>query len=228
MTNYYKNIIKECDVLSKEELINLWKRWKEENDQEAYQKLIFSQLRLAFQIADKLKRFYPGECEEDVKSEATLAVISALKWWNPEKGCLSTITTIICQQRIWKFLLINKYVIQVPYYVLRRLSKDAEAYPQVRELIENLIYLNDNVTIKSNDDPLKEILKKEEVSELRKALKKLEPIERKIICEYYGIEGKAKSLQEISKQYNLGELEIMEIITKCKDKLQRFLDHLKM
>jgi len=226
MSSILRNIIKRCKILPKEKLIELWKRWKEEGDEEAYHELIFSQLRLAYQLADRFRRFYPNEFEEDVKSEATLAVISALNWWNPEKGCLSTITTIIVQQRICKYLITNRHIIRIPYYLLRKLNRlEKEIHKQIQDLINGLSYLNQNIrTVKITHHPLTNIIHEEEKQRLLKALEELEPLEKEIITKHFGIHGKNKSVKSLARIYNLTVTEIEEIINCGLQKLKKILE----
>lgn len=222
MISFYRKIITECKILKKHELVELWKRWKQHKDEDAYHQLIFSQLRLAYQIADRLKRFYPHECEDDVKSEATLAVINALKWWDPKKGNLSTITTIICYQRICKYLLVNRYIIRIPYHVLRQINKlEKVVHPEVQELIKNLSYLNEHTQVRSDSSPLDNLITAESNERLRAALDKLPPLKKEIIQQYYGFFGAPKTVQTLAKKYNMSESDMLKLLSDCHEELKR-------
>jgi RNA polymerase sigma factor (sigma-70 family) len=225
MNALLRNIVKKCKILPKEKLIELWKKWKEDGDQEAYHNLILSQLRLAYQLADRFRRFYPTEFEEDVKSEATLAVISALHWWKPEKGCLSTITTIIVQQRICKYLITNKHIIRIPYYLLRKLNQiEREIHRHVQELISGLSYLNQHSkTVKIIHDPPEDLIYQEERNRLLEALEKLDEIEKEVVMKKFGINGKAKTDKYLARKYNLTEDGVNEVVNRAIEKLRTIL-----
>lgn len=104
------------EILSHEEQLELFRRWKHQGDQEAYHRLIQCHLRFAYKMADDFKN---ERFREDLRSEAVAALIFALERWDPSRGVLTTIATPVIRQRLTRFLIENSYVSRVPYLTFR-------------------------------------------------------------------------------------------------------------
>lgn len=131
-------LVKKCKILPLEEQKILWKRYKEKNDKEALEKLIFCHLRFAYSIVDSLNN---SQFREELKAEAYYAVIKAIEFWNPEKGRLTTIIMPMVRQAAAKYLQEACKTIRVPVTA-------QHFYKENSENIENYDLLNKRQKIK--------------------------------------------------------------------------------
>lgn len=221
-----QQILECCKVLSPRKIKALWKKWKTTGDQQAYQELVFSQLRLAFQIADSFRNF---RYVKDLKSEAILAVLEAISFWDPKRGRLSTLTTLIVKQRLARFLQQNSHVIKVPYGVLKKihdLEQEGEKLPddlaKVKNIRDNSFFLPKDKTfdleevIQNNESGLDELKE-----QLYKSIESLEGKKKIFIKEYYGIGCEPKTLKELSMKYNLSTPKVKSILKLGLEELRR-------
>ena len=105
----YLNYIKQFEVLKKEEQINLFNKYQK-GDKNAFKKLINHNLGLSVTIA---KTFIGSTTSVinifDLINEGNLALINAVKSFNPEKDVkFSSYAGIIIKQQLTKYVLENK------------------------------------------------------------------------------------------------------------------------
>lgn len=222
--------VSQCEILDHKTLVKLWRRWKRKKDKEAWHKLFYSQLRLAYQIADK---FNNPKYSSDLKSEAAIAVLEAIENWDPSRGRLSTITTLIVRQRLFRYLQSNMTIIRIPYdkfKKLRILELESENgvlpdfFEQIRTIKEDSIHFPecrkfDVMDTRTNDDRYKEEL----ISVLKEKLKDLKPILREIIEGYFGLNGKKKTLKELAERYNLSTVKVKFMLERGLRQLKQML-----
>lgn len=143
--NFDPEIYKISDPLSHSEQLELFYRYKNHGDQEAYKKLICSNIRLAYKIADS---YGCEKLRDDLRSEAILALIFALEHWDPSRGLFTTIATPIINQRLRRYLVENMHVVKIPYlafkdYIVKNRKKSGiegiinSRYLSNRDLTEN-------------------------------------------------------------------------------------------
>lgn len=89
------------DFLPYEKQIELFNRYKQSGDVDAYQQLLMEYIRLAHSIADA---FRLNPLRDDLKQEAVIALAEAIDRWDPSRGRLTTIATRIIRQRLGKIV----------------------------------------------------------------------------------------------------------------------------
>jgi len=81
--------------------MQLYKRYREHNDTDAFNELVSQYTRLAHCIADSFQCKY---LQDDLRQEAIIALMESIQRWNPERGRLTTIALRIIKQRLGRFL----------------------------------------------------------------------------------------------------------------------------
>lgn len=225
------DFLEKCVILSPEEIEALWYKWKREGDKEAFDKLVLSQLRLAYQIAD---RFGNKKFVQDLKAEAALAVIEALSLWDPSRGRLTTITTVVVRQRLARYLQSVSRVVHVPYCVFRKLKDEEnkcesgvlsldDLLQKAKDVVDNSVYLSHerNFDIESKVDDLESVEHNDQLVRLRELVNELEGRKGVIVKEYFGIGCTKKTLKQLSAEYNLSIAKIKGIINLGLEDLKR-------
>ncbi len=129
----YLRKIQKFPILSAEEEYQLAKRWQENKDQKALQKLVNSHLRLVAKIAHGYKGY--GFPFSDLMSEGTVGIMQALDRFDPEKGFrLSTYATWWIHASIKEFVLKSWSLVKIGttaaqkklFFSLRRLKNELQ------------------------------------------------------------------------------------------------------
>lgn len=108
---YYYNDLSEYKVLSKEDTISLYNKFKQ-GDKTARDKLIMHNLKLVIKIAsDYCNR---GLSFEDLIEEGNIGLIKAIDKFNPEKGTLSNYACYWIRQSILKAIYDKSKSIRIP------------------------------------------------------------------------------------------------------------------
>lgn len=140
----YLNYIKQFEVLKKEEQINLFNKYQK-GDKNAFKKLINHNLGLSVTIA---KTFIGNTTSVinifDLINEGNLALINAVKSFNPEKDVkFSSYAGIIIKQQLTKYVLENSKGFNINIHTMQRINK-----------LKSIINTNPNL----NDQELANIL----------------------------------------------------------------------
>ena len=119
----YLNYIKQFEVLKKEEQINLFNKYQK-GDKNAFKKLINHNLGLSVTIA---KTFIGSTTSVinifDLINEGNLALINAVKSFNPEKDVkFSSYAGIIIKQQLTKYVLENSKGFNINIHKIGRAS----------------------------------------------------------------------------------------------------------
>ena len=130
----YISKIENIPTLTAEEEHKLIKKYHENNDIEAVQKLIISNLRFVVKVAYEYKKF--GFPLTDLIQEGNLGLMKAIKNYNPEKGCKKFISYAVWWIRAqiheyimksWSMVKIGTTQLQKKlFYKFSNLDKDLE------------------------------------------------------------------------------------------------------
>lgn len=204
--------IRKIKIPDKETLIALWKR-HQEGDTEAYKQLYESQLRLAYQIADSF-----GSCKfrDDLRSEAALAVAYAIQFWDPQRGCLSTLVSAVCYQRILKYLSENAYPVRYPFTALKKLRQQGEHHK-----LDDTHYLNDKDQLQYDERSDKDI--EELLNHISSTLQKQDKLSYLLFSYGLGIFGKRLSIAQLSRTLAMDAKRLSEKFHELVDSLQGVL-----
>ena len=122
LISLYLSDIQKFNLLSKEEEYELLRRIREENDEQARQLLILSNLRLVISTAKKL--LGNGLPLIDLISEGNIGLIKAINKFDYEKGHrFSTYAVWWIKQSIKKAIINTGRDIRIPSYKYEQLSK---------------------------------------------------------------------------------------------------------
>ncbi|MBP7100239.1 MAG: sigma-70 family RNA polymerase sigma factor, partial [Leptotrichiaceae bacterium] len=122
LISLYLSDIQKFNLLTKEEEYDLLKRIREENDEQARQLLILSNLRLVISTAKK--SLGNGLPLIDLISEGNIGLIKAINKFDYEKGHrLSTYAVWWIKQAIKKAIINTGRDIRIPSYKYEQLSK---------------------------------------------------------------------------------------------------------
>jgi len=210
-------LLSKCKILSYEEQVECWRRYKENQDTEALEKLIFCYLRMAFSLVDA---FNCPQHREELQAEAYYALIKAIDFWNPEKGKLSTIVHPIVIQSITNYLQQANKVIRIPN-AARMFYKNVQGTTDAHTLnfkqrtkiehiaaAENLKRLTPKLLEAIEDGKIEaDVVNKssfnDEIAELHLKLNLLDGRTRFIITHYFGIKEPRYSIKQLKKILNL-------------------------
>ncbi|MBZ4683190.1 MAG: polymerase primary sigma factor [Fusobacteriaceae bacterium] len=142
LVSLYLKDIRKYDILTKEEELELLKRAKQ-NDNEARQKLILSNLRLVVNIAKSYTK--KGLSFIDLISEGNFGLIHAIERFDPDKGYrFSTYAVWWIKQAISKAIISKGREIRIPSYkhdLLNKVNKfimnyitENSSYPTIEEI----------------------------------------------------------------------------------------------
>lgn len=211
--DFFDNLeIRKLKIPDKETLIALWKKYQE-GDAEAYKQLYESQLRLAYQIADSF-----GSCKfrDDLRSEAALAVAYAIKFWDPQRGCLSTLVSAVCYQRILKFLSENAYPVRYPFTALKKIRQQGD-----HQKLDDTHYLNDRDQIQYDEKSQEDI--EELLNHISSMLQKKDKLSYLLFSYGLGIFGRRLSIAQLSRTLAMDAKRLSEKFHELVDSLQGVL-----
>lgn len=216
-------LVEKCEILPLEEQIRLWKKYKEGQDRDALEKLIFCHLRFAYSVVDSLNN---RQFREELKAEAYYAVIKAIEFWDPEKGRLTTIIMPMVRQAASKYLREVCKTIRVPitaqnFYKEQTLNN--ENYSQLNKRqkikldkishIENMKRLTPKLVaqIEGGDVTILEkegIENKEMLNELLYKISLLDSKSKYIVEHYFGLKEPKETLTDIGKKMGVHRITI--------------------
>ena len=196
ISNYIHSVLSVPDI-SREEEIELFKKFREDGDKEAAQKLVISNLKLVVNLAYKFRRFRDVT---DLIQEGNLGLLTALQKFDVEKGVrFATYATWWVKAKIQEFIISQMSIV--------RFGKSRD---------ERKLFFNMMATIKEiqNYDNDGEITREELVQEVARRLdvspeKVIEALQ--VVSSYNDI--------SIDQTYEDGDMKLIEL----KDKTD--LDH---
>jgi RNA polymerase primary sigma factor len=203
VVTYYKELAK-YEPISKDEEIELIKKAKN-GDNDAKNKILESNLRFVFNIANKFKG--RGVPLMDLISEGNLGMMAAIQKFNPEKNNKFITYAVWWIKEYMKNSINENKKYQVYEYVsyedAPENEKISDAEPKIDESQEEEI----------NSDHNKEII--------GQLLNKLSDRERFVVENYYGLNGKAEmNLEEIGNKMGLTKERIRKIKWSALQKMR--------
>lgn len=209
--HYY---IENCIILSPKEQEKIFYEYQNTGDKELLNKLVLSQIRLAYDLVDKMGC---KSHEDDLRSEAHMGILYAISYWDPTRGRLSTLTTQVVRQKLIKYLAENKTVIRLPvtarHFMKDRGDEELENMPayQIRRLsqikaVDGMQYIHE---LDGDDEDTNQLCAYDnyEVEELiNTSLHRLDLLDtksRSLICDCMGIGTERKKISAIAKKKKL-------------------------
>ena len=127
----YQKDVSRYELLTKEEEVDLARKWRDKQDQAAFHRLIVSNLRLVISIAQKYRN--NGLDFNELIQEGNIGLIRALERYDPEAGFrISTYATWWIRQCIVRGLADKSRHIRLPVHVNEKVIKI--------EKVKNLLY----------------------------------------------------------------------------------------
>lgn len=118
----YQKDVSKYELLTREEEVELARRWQNNGDQEAFQQLVVSNLRLVISIAQKYRN--NGLDFNEIIQEGNIGLIRALERYDPEAGFrVSTYATWWIRQCIVRGLADKSRPIRLPVHVNEKVIK---------------------------------------------------------------------------------------------------------
>lgn len=206
VTTYFEEMSK-YSTLSRDEELSLWKKYKRDNDLGARDLLISSNLKFVANVA----KGYQGRglSYADLIAEGNVGLVKAIDKYDGNKG----------------YKVISYSVWWIKQSILQALSKHSAI--QSEELPEDYEKQNDEEDeetmpknspfVYNNDIDTREKEINETVGVL---INGLSSREKKIVTEYYGINGEAKTLEEIGKEMGLTKERVRQINEKALKRLR--------
>lgn len=263
LISMYLSDLKGYKLLSKEDEYELLRRIKEENDEQARQLLILSNLRLVISVAKK--SLNSGLPLIDLISEGNLGLIKAINKFDYTKGHrFSTYAIWWIKQSIKKAIINTGRDIRIPSYKYEQYSKvnriiseyvlkhgvqPSNAYIadelnlkenkvallinefqeiiSLNEVIGENIFLED--IIGTDTDIESDIIKEDQINEMRKLLDNvLTPREKEILEYRYGLYNmKVHTLKEIGEMLGITRERVRQIEKKAIVKLKQHFANYK-
>ena len=212
---YFKEIGK-CKPLSREEEFSLWERYKKNNDIEARNKIITSNLKFVASVAKKYQG--RGLSYSDLIAEGNLGLIKAMHKYDGNKKIK------VISYSVWW---IRQTILEA---LEKRNSMEAEDLPtesnkselhfeseeytsEIEESESNVMYSSEDAEEKQRRNEQKKI-----VSILTENLSYRE---KDILTKYYGLDGSdPMTLEEIGGEYNITKERTRQILEKTLKKLR--------
>lgn len=211
VNNYYESL-KKCKPVSREEERKLVKLAKQ-GDVSAKNRILESNLRFVFNVAKNYKGY--GVSLNELISEGNMGLIKAI-----EKFDLTKEVKFISYAVWWIRQGIQAYI--KTKGCGRSVSTVDEESIKAEVTTNDIIdeedeIINKNETILSNEeDEFNKEIKFNQDIVVSKLLSKLEPREKYIIEQYYGLNGeKSKNLEEIGKDLQLSKERVRQIKLTC-------------
>ena len=199
LKTYFKDV-SNYTPLSREDELELWRKYKNEGDIAARDKLISSNLKFVASIAKQYQG--RGLSYSDLIAEGNIGLIKAIDKFDGEKG----------------FKLISYSVWWIRQSILEALTKrnasNAEDLPTDHEsqMDDDEIYVNNIQDDEFSSDTGEPGNKKDQAEAISFLMEYLNKRERNIITKYYGLDGnKPKTLEEIGMEYGLTKERIRQI-----------------
>lgn len=203
----YFNDISNYKPLPREEEYELWKKYKYENDINARNKLVSSNLKFVANIAKNYQG--RGLSYSDLISEGNIGLIKAMDNFDGDKGF-----KLISYSVWWIKQSINEAI-------EKRNSMDTEDLPlyKVKEEYDedgNISYEETDIE-EETDNVIEDDIK----TKIGNLMNFLSNKERNIITQYYGLDGeKPKTLEEIGKELGISKERIRQIKQSSMNKLR--------
>ena len=145
LNKHYIRQIRNLPMLTLEEEYNLAKKWRDDGDKDAVEKLVNSHLRLVAKVASGYRGY--GLPINDLVAEGNVGILQAMKHYDPEKGFrLSTYAMCWIKASIQEYILRSWSLVKIGttsaqkklFFSLRRTQRELHALEE-GELNPNII-----------------------------------------------------------------------------------------
>ena len=145
LNKHYVRQIRNLPMLTLEEEYNLAKKWRDDGDKDAVEKLVNSHLRLVAKVASGYRGY--GLPLNDLVAEGNVGILQAMKHYDPEKGFrLSTYAMWWIKASIQEYILRSWSLVKIGttsaqkklFFSLRRTQRELHALEE-GELNPNII-----------------------------------------------------------------------------------------
>ena len=200
VTTYF-NEVASYKSLSKDEELELWRKYKYDGDMAARDKLISSNLKFVASVAKQYQG--RGLSYADLIAEGNIGLMKALDKFDGERGYK------IISYSVWW---IKQTILEA---LEKRNTSDSEDLPNDYE--KPLVTDDDDYKTEMGDDNflndgLETNKEMEQTEAINLLMEYLNQRERNIITKYYGLDGnKPKTLEEIGMEYGLTKERIRQI-----------------
>lgn len=212
--NYF-NEIKNYKSFSLNEEKTLWEDYKKNNNIASRDKLFKANCKFVVNVAKAFKG--RGVSLYDLIAEGNLGLLKAIDRYNPEHNVK------IFSYGVWWIKQAMMEAIEKRNFI------PSEELPTDKEIDDNQFDECDG-SLNDTDDVLPEIFINEENDEasrteeqqkiINDALKKVSKRDASLLLEYYGLNGKPKTLEEIGLKYNLTKERVRQINKKTLRKMR--------
>jgi RNA polymerase primary sigma factor len=196
----YFNDVAGFQPLSKEEELELWRKYKYEGDENAKNKLISANLKFVAKVAKQYQG--RGLSYADLIDEGNIGLLKAIDKFDGERGYK------IISYSVWW---IKQSILEA---LEKRNASNHEDLPSDYE--KQLESTDEDYQVELNDDFIVDQTQAEKENEqtsvINFLMEYLNKRERNIITKYYGLDGnKPKTLEEIGLEYGLTKERIRQI-----------------
>lgn len=211
---YFKDISK-CKPLSRDEELKLWKKYKYENDIDARNKIVSSNLKFVANVAKGFQGL--GLSYSDLIAEGNIGLIKAMDRFDASKG-FKTISYSVWWIRQTIMEAINKRN-SIEADDLPTETNTPEMSIESEEYVDNIKETVNEVFIDNEYEKReKENTEKSAISRLTENLTEKE---KTILFKYYGLNGeKELTLEEIGKELGITKERVRQINEKTLKKLR--------
>lgn len=211
VTTYFEEMCK-YSALSKEEELSLWKKYKNNHDIGARDLLVSANLKFVANVAKSYQG--RGLSYADLIAEGNIGLLKAIDKFDGNKGC-----KIISYSVWWIRQSILEALGKKAMIKSEDLPEDYERQPEDDELFVSDTTLPKNSPFVYDTDS--ETRDKEIAETVKILIKNLSEREKRIVTEYYGLNGeKPKTLEEIGRGMNLTKERVRQINEKALKRLR--------
>lgn len=223
MLSPYIDSLSRVKILSKEEELRCFLRWRDSGCADSKRRLIESNLRLVFSIARSYTKDNSEDMLENLISAGNEGLIRALSKYDPTKGTkFSTYCGSWVLMYIRKYVLEDMQLIKAPSAVRRR-ARMSEISRHSLPVVSSSVFFQ---IADDSYSPEEEVEKYDFSSKadlfIREAVSWLPPREAMIVAHYYGISDR-KSLQDLGAELGLSSERIRQLRNKAEGRLKKWL-----
>ena len=216
-TSLYLQDISNIKVLSHDEHVMLWKDYKINNNLDARDKLITSNLKFVAKIALTYQNM--GLSYADLIAEGNMGLIKAIDKYDGNMGFkLTTYSVWWIKQSIIEAIQ-KRNGLMIDVIPDENIHDDIDCEMPSLEVVNGAF--NDLKQLSYYDDSEQENAKKDRRNNINIMISTLNEREKLIINQYYGLDGgKPRTLEEIGEELNLTKERVRQINEKALKKLR--------